>query len=85
MSDNDKKPRRFKRRDEYTIDEELRHQQAENRGEPIPRFERDEYKQARRQALEESGFEPEDEPAEKAVEDMTPEEHYQRIRSGRGL
>jgi hypothetical protein len=74
-------PRRFKDREDYSPDEQLAVQQARHRGEPEPRFETDEYKQARREHLEAGGFEPDgDQQAPTALEDMTPDDHYQRIR-----
>jgi rRNA maturation protein Nop10 len=74
-------PERYKQREDYTMDEEVAAVQAEQRGDPPPRFERDEYRQARREALEDAGLEPEDD-AEKPtpLEDMTPEDHFNRIR-----
>lgn len=45
--------------------------------------ETDEYRQARREHLRAGGFEADDDPEDKPLEEMTPEDHYQRIRSNR--
>ena len=81
---SDDQPRRFKSRDELSIEEEVQVQQAERRGEQTPHFEREEYRDARREAVREAGLEPEEEPTtgEKSLEEMTPDEHFDRIRRG---
>ena len=76
-------PRRFKERDELTTDEQLAAIQAQRRGVPEPRFETDEYKSARREHLEAGGFEPDHDDAKpKPVDELSAEEHFQRIRRG---
>lgn len=78
------KIRRFKNREELTLDEELVVIQAQRADRPIPRFETDAYKRARREALEEAGLDPGEgdtglvDPAE-----MTPAQHFERIRESR--
>jgi hypothetical protein len=80
----DKTPtERFKRRGEYTVEEELAVIQAERRGDPSPRFETDEYRQARRDHLEAGGFETGDDEGRTPLEDMTPEDHFNRMRRTR--
>jgi hypothetical protein len=74
-------PERFKKREDLTVDEQLAAIQAQKRGDPAPRFETDEYRQARREALEAAGLDPDDDAEESmALEDMTPEDHFNRIR-----
>lgn len=76
-------PRRFKSREELTGEETLAQIQAERRREQAPKFETDEYKQARRDHLAEGGFEVDDEPGEKPLEEMSPAEHLTQIQKGR--
>jgi hypothetical protein len=80
MSDDDK-IRRYKRRDELTMDEEVQVQQAAKRGKPEPRFERPEYTEARREALADAGLEDEGEPTNgKPLEEQSVEDRFQQIR-----
>jgi hypothetical protein len=77
-------PERFKSRDDFSMDEELAMVQAARRGELTPRFERDEYKRFRRDALTEAGLEPDEADAEPVpLEEQTTEEHFDRLRAGR--
>jgi hypothetical protein len=76
--------RRYKNRGELTLDEELAVVQAQRADRPIPRFETDEHKRARREALEGAGIDPGEEdtgPVDPA--EMTPEQHFERIRKPR--
>jgi hypothetical protein len=76
--------RRFKNRGELTLDEELAVVQAQRADKPLPRFETDEYRQARREALEDAGLDPGEEdtgPVDPA--EMTPAQHFERIRKSR--
>jgi hypothetical protein len=68
-------PQRHKSDDEMTVDDWAQFQRTGKRPE------RDEYREARRMALENAGLESED-AAEgpTALEDMTPEDHFKRIR-----
>jgi hypothetical protein len=75
-----KTPRRFKERSELTMDEELAVVQAQRRDDPEPKFETDEYRQARREHLEAGGFDADGGELETPLEDMTPEDHFNRIR-----
>jgi hypothetical protein len=78
------KIRRFKDRTELTLDQELAVVQAQRADTPTPRFETAEYRQARREALEDAGLDPGEEdtgPVEPA--EMTPAQHFERIRKPR--
>jgi hypothetical protein len=79
----DDAPRRHKTDEELSVDEHLQRIQAEGRGETWRRPETAEYVEARREALAAAGLEPDDDPAEKAPEDMTAEDHVRAMRSGR--
>jgi len=71
-----------KTRDEFTLDEELAFIQAQRAGQPLPQFETDTYRQARREALEDAGLEPgEEDTGPIALDEMTVEQHYRRIKS----
>lgn len=67
--------RRYKDRSEFTMDEEAAFQKSRT----VP--ERSEYVELRRQALENAGLEDNAPGPEKALEDMTPDDHFDRIRS----
>jgi len=67
--------RRYKDRSEFTADEEFEFQR--NRAVP----ERDEYRQLRAEALENAGLEPDTAITSEVTEDLTVEDHYNRIRS----
>jgi len=74
-------PKRYKSLEEFTVGEHVASQQAAARGEPAPRPETAAYKAHRAAILRIGGLEAEaDETAEVAPEDMSPAEHYQRIR-----
>jgi hypothetical protein len=78
------KIRRYKTREELTLDEELAVVQAQRADKPQPRFETAEYRQARREALEDAGLDPGEEdtgPVDPA--EMTPAQHFERIRKPR--
>jgi hypothetical protein len=79
------KPKRFRDRDELTMDQELAVQQAARRGESAPKFETDEYRAARREALADAGLEPEDgaESADKPLEEMSVGDHVERLQRDR--
>ena len=49
-------PLRYADISEYTVEQHVQRLQALKRGEPEPRFEREEYRIARRQALEAAGL-----------------------------
>ena len=66
-------PRRYKELDELSVDEHVRRRQ-----DPDAKFETPEYRDARRAALEDAGLE-HDDPADKAPEEMSVEEHARRI------
>jgi hypothetical protein len=81
MSD---KIRRWKRDEELSVEELVQRMQAETRGEPAPQFETPEYIEHRTEALRDAGLDEEaDESKPKSIEDLTPAEHYERMRSGR--
>ena len=51
-----------------------------------PRFETEAYREAKREALLERGLRRSDEPEQQeALEDLTVEEHYQRIKAGSAM
>jgi hypothetical protein len=77
--------RRYKERAELDVEESLAVIRAQRAGEPVPKFETPEYRQARRQALEDAGLEPEDDDSddERSLDDLSPEEHFQRMRGRR--
>jgi len=80
--------RRYKQVDELSTDEIAQRLQARNRNEQAPRFETSEYKQAKAEALRDAGLEDEAAEYEAAsgegqLEDMTVEDHFQRIRRPR--
>jgi hypothetical protein len=76
--------RRYKTREELTLDQELVVIQAQRANGPSPRFETDAYRQARREALEDAELDPGEadtgpvDPAE-----MTTGQHFERIRQSR--
>jgi hypothetical protein len=67
---------RWKPRADWTVGEVVSHEQTGAKPET------DEYKQARRDALADAGLDAEGEQGDKPLEDMTPEDHFQRIRRG---
>jgi hypothetical protein len=72
----------YKTRDEFTPDEELAFIQAQRAGKPLPQFETDAYREARREALEDAGLDPgEGDIGPIALDEMTVEQHYRRIKS----
>lgn len=71
----------YKTRDEFTLDEELAFIQAQRAGQPLPRFETDAYRQARREALEDAGLDPGEDAGPVELDEMTVEQHYRRIKS----
>lgn len=79
----DEIPRRFKTRDELTMDEELATVQAERRGSSLPKFEAAEYRRYRSDVLREGGLDAEadeletDEPV--TLADQSVGEHFDRI------
>lgn len=66
------KVRRFKDDDEMTVADWVEH------GRTGQRPERDEYRQARRRALQDAGLEPDEEPGERSID-----EHLEAIRRRR--
>jgi hypothetical protein len=67
-------PERYKSDADLSPAEHAARQQAHHRGKPEPKFETDEYRAARRKALEDAGLEPDRDPAVD-LEDMSPEDH----------
>jgi hypothetical protein len=75
---------RWKDENELSEDEVLRVVQARRRGEPEPRFERGEYVEARREALEAAGLEAEDaDGLPDDLEDHTVAQHVERLQRER--
>jgi hypothetical protein len=72
-------PRHYKTVDELTPDEHAQVIAAEHRNEAPPRFETDDYKQARAEALRDAGFD-DDAEDDDALEDMSVEQHLAQIR-----
>ncbi|HSS03833.1 MAG TPA: hypothetical protein VLK89_01430 [Solirubrobacterales bacterium] len=83
---SDEAPRRYKEQDELDGDELLAQVQARHRGEDMPRFETPEYREHRRDVLREGGLTDEADEAEaregtgKPLEEMSPGEHFDRMR-----
>ena len=76
--------RRYKTAEELTGDEHLAQEQARRRGKPVPRFETDEYREARRVALDAAGLSDEpDDDDDKPIEDRTPDEHLREVQRSR--
>jgi hypothetical protein len=74
-------PERWKKREDYTVDEELAAQQAERRGETF-QVETPEYRKARAEHLRAGGF-AEDSPEPKPIEEMSVDEVYRdHVRHG---
>lgn len=76
-------PRRYKTRDELTMDEELATVQAERRGDSAPRFETTQYRRYRAEVLREGGLETEADELEVGEppppEEQSVQEHFDRI------
>jgi hypothetical protein len=73
--------KKWKDEEEMTMDELTECVSARRNGKSPPRFKTSEYLQAEREALEDAGLEPDDEGGEDtAVEDMSTDEHYERLR-----
>lgn len=71
-------PDRFKPREDWTVDEVAEHRRTGAQPET------DEYLAYVRRMFERNGLEPPDVPLErKPIEDMTPEDHFQRIQRNR--
>jgi len=82
----DEIPRRFKERSELTMDEEVLTVQAARRGDAVPKFETDAYRQYRAEVLREGGFieeakESEPSGSPRPLEEQSVEEHFERLRS----
>jgi hypothetical protein len=77
-------PQRYKDRADFSVDEELAAVQEDRRGEPPPKFETAEYRQARREHLQAGGFDPGDDDAQepKPPEEMSADEHFEQMRKG---
>jgi len=76
-------PRRYKTDDELTVEELLERDRAQEAGRPV-KFETDEYRAAKRQALTDAGLEP-DEPTDidgPPDEAWSVEDHLNAIRKG---
>jgi hypothetical protein len=77
-------PKRFKDDEELGGDELLEVVQAERRGSPRPQFERAEYAAYRADALGAAELHAEaDASVPKALEEMSPDDHYEAIRGRR--
>jgi hypothetical protein len=81
-------PKRFKEQDELDGDELVKVVQARAANAPQPRFETADYKEYRRDVLREGGLIDEADELEaeqiegKPLEEMSPGEHFDRIRGG---
>jgi hypothetical protein len=76
--------KKHKTEDEMSMDELHEVVSARRNGKPTPKFMTDEYRKARREALEDAGLDPDDEPGEPvAAEDMTPDQHLARIQEAK--
>jgi hypothetical protein len=72
-------PRRWKTIEELNVGEHVQRMNALRAGDPEPRFEREEYRLARREALDDAGF-ADDDADDQALEDMTAADHARQIR-----
>lgn len=73
-------PERYKTDDELSTEEIAQRMAAKQRGESRPRFETDEYREARKQALADAGLDDVDELDDKPLEDLDVGEHFDRLR-----
>ena len=74
-------PARYKTLEQFTVSEHVARQQAAARGEPAPKPETAAYRAHRAAILRIGGLDDEaDEPGEVNPDDMTPDQHYHRMR-----
>jgi len=76
--------KKHKTEDEMSMTELHEVVSARRNGKAPPRFLTDAYRTARREALEDAGLDPDDEPGEPvALEDMDVAQHVDRLQAGR--
>jgi hypothetical protein len=73
-------PTRYKSIEDYSPGEISERMAATRRGEPAPKFETDDYKQRRADALLEAGLEEEGDEAEKPLDELSPADIAARMK-----